>query len=518
MKRLTGCLKIVGIGLTLVLLMGAGLLYVAARRSIFPDNINMSSDGMGDMAGMDMGNMNMGTPSADATPITKFVAPDAPNAPVKLFTLTAETATIDLGNGKTESAYTYNGTVPGPELRVQQDDMVVVTLVNKLPVSTTIHWHGISVPNAEDGVAGLTQDAVKPGESYTYRFVANYVGTYWYHSHQETSIQLPIGLFGAIIVEPNTPTVHYDRDYTVFLHEWDMQPHTFTGCHGECPETLTVNGRRDQIALSAKRRETVRLRIANSANETHFPVLVGVPFQVIALDGHDLNGPTPLTNVSLPIGSAQRTDLSFVMPAGGSVALIDADTAAVPVQHPMAVFGDGQDLPGYPTNATPFDFTNYGTPTTDTVTLNTHFDEQYNMVFGEQPGFYDGALTLTFPINGQTYPSIPSINVKLGDVVKIHMDNEGLFRFDHSMHLHGHYFIVLAHNGKPLTGSPVHLDTILVNHGETYDVAFVTNNPGLWMLHCHMVEHDMHGMDMMVNYPNIYTPYSIGTTSGNNPF
>jgi len=517
MKRLTGCLKTFGIGLLFMMVLLASVLFVAARRSVIADNINMSSDSMSDMTST-MGNMSSGLPNANATPITSLVAPDNLAVPVKTFTLTAQPATIDLGNGKLENAYTYNGSVPGPELHVQQGDLVVVTLVNKLPVSTTIHWHGIAVPNAEDGVAGLTQDAVKPGDSFTYRFIANDVGTYWYHSHQETSIQLPIGLFGAIIVEPKTPIVHYDHDYTVFLHEWDMQPHTFTGCHNPCPETLSINGRRDQITLAAKPGESVRLRIANSGNDTHFPVLVGASSEVIALDGHDLNLPTPMTDTSLPIGAAQRYDLSFTMPVSGSVALIDADGSASPVQHPMAIFGVDQTTLTYPTNPVLFDFTSYGAPTVDKVTLNSHFDAQYTLVVGEKPGFYNGALTLTFPINSQTYPNIPSINVKLGDVVKIHLDNEGMFNFPHSMHLHGHVFVVLAHNGKPLTGSPVHMDTILINHGESYDVAFVADNPGLWMLHCHMVEHDMHGMDMMINYPDIVTPFSIGTASGNNPF
>ena len=150
--------------------------------------------------------------------------------------------------------------------------------------------------------------------------------------------------------------------------------------------------------------------------------------------------------------------------------------------------------------------------------MNSYFDVQYDMVLGTQPGFYNGQFTLTFPINNKTYPNIPSINVKLGDVVKIHITNKGMFPIPHTMHIHGHVFTVLAHNGKPLAGSPVHVDTIYISDGEAYDVAFVADNPGLWMLHCHMVEHDMHGMDMMVNYANISTPYTIGTASGNNPF
>jgi FtsP/CotA-like multicopper oxidase with cupredoxin domain len=145
MKRLIGrILKIMGLALIMIVVIGGSVLYVAARRSIIPDNINMSSD----MAGMDMSNMQMTTPGPDSISLTSLVAGES-DAPVKTFNLITQTAKIDIGNGKTVNAYTYNGTLPGPEIRVQQGDMVVVNLVNKLPVSTSIHWHGISVPNAE---------------------------------------------------------------------------------------------------------------------------------------------------------------------------------------------------------------------------------------------------------------------------------------------------------------------------------------------------------------------------------
>ncbi|HLY26504.1 MAG TPA: multicopper oxidase family protein [Aggregatilineales bacterium] len=499
-----------------LILLGSMVMYVAARRSILPDSINMSSsmDGM-DMSGTDMSSMNMGTPgtpSPNATPMSALV--QGPSvAPVKRFTLTTQTATIDLGNGNKVDAYTYNGSVPGPELRVQQGDLVEVTLVNKLPVSTTIHWHGMKVPNAEDGVAGLTQDAVKPGDSYTYRFVANDVGTYWYHSHQDTSAQLPRGLYGAIIVEPKNPPVHYDHDYTVVLHEW----RTGGNCFSTCPEILSINNRADKIALDAKPGERVRLRIVAGGDEFHYPVLLGTPFKVIALDGHDLNGPTDLSNIQLQIGMAQRYDLSFIMPAQGAVTLIDAAPRAMPEkQHPMAVIGAGDANVSYPDNLPIFDFTSYAQTAPDTITPQSHFDGDYTMNLSEKFGFYNGGPTLTFPINGLTYPNIPTINVHEGDLVRIHFKNVG--SIPHAMHLHGHYFSILTHNGQPLSGSPVHLDTLIILGGESYDIAFLAENPGLWMLHCHILAHDSQGMDMMVNYPNIYTPYTIGRASGNNPF
>jgi len=499
--------------------------FVAARRSIIPDNLNMSSS---DMLGMNMDEpARAGTPPAGTTLITGLVAPPT-DAPLKSFTLTAQTARIDLGDGKPVEAYTYNGSIPGPELRVQQGDLVEVKLVNNLPVSTTIHWHGISVPNAEDGVAGLTQDAVKPGQTFTYRFIAKDVGTYWYHSHQDTSVQLPLGLYGAIIVEPKEPAIQYDHDYTVFLHEWGAPSQTslegLKTCHATCPETLSVNNRVDRVSFAANPGETVRLRIANSGNDVHQPVLVGAPFKVIALDGHDLNGPSNLTGEILSIAAAQRYDISFVMPGDGQVALIDSDGRAAPEkQHPMAVFGDSSGSLVYPDAASlkSFDLGTYGTPlaaSADQITLNSHFDVLYDMTVGEKPGFFDGMFTLAFTINNQTYPNIPAIKVKLGDLVKIHLVGAGVFPFPHAIHLHGHVFTVLAHNGVALSGSPVQLDTVLIQPGESYDLAFRADNPGLWMLHCHMVEHDAHGMDMMVEYTDIYTPFTIGKTSGNNPF
>ena len=111
-----------------------------------------------------------------------------------------------------QDAWTYNGTSPGPTLRVRQGDLVVVHLVNHLSVGVTIHWHGVAVPNSADGVAGVTQDAVKPGQSYTYRFLAKDPGTYWYHSHQESFEETGNGLYGMLVVEPARPVVHDDVD------------------------------------------------------------------------------------------------------------------------------------------------------------------------------------------------------------------------------------------------------------------------------------------------------------------
>ncbi|HET6315923.1 MAG TPA: multicopper oxidase domain-containing protein, partial [Chloroflexota bacterium] len=198
--------------------------------------------------------------SGHGVPITDLREVPGPE-PVREFTLVAEWRVI---GGETYS--TYNGTVPGPELRVMEGDRLRVTLVNQLPEATSIHWHGLSVPNAEEGVAGLTQDAVLPGGTYTYEFVAREPGTFWFHSHQDTFHQTLRGLFGALVVTPNAG-LQVDRDYVVFVHESyggardvrEILGGFITGApSGQAP---AVNGTVGELHLDARPGERVRLRI-----------------------------------------------------------------------------------------------------------------------------------------------------------------------------------------------------------------------------------------------------------------
>jgi FtsP/CotA-like multicopper oxidase with cupredoxin domain len=164
-----------------------------------------------------------------------------------------------------------------PGLGVQRNgSRVRVALVNHLPVATSIHWHGISVSDGEDWVAGITQDAVRPGDSYVYEFVANDAGTFWYHSYQQTSEQVPLGLFGAFVVEPETRSAQVRRDYTLMIH-------TLPGT-----DTIAVNGA-SNLRLAAAPGETVRLRLINGATPgfdgaPQVPVLLGAPYTLTALD------------------------------------------------------------------------------------------------------------------------------------------------------------------------------------------------------------------------------------------
>jgi len=501
------------IGLAVVLTLLGGGAYTMLRASLLPPEINMSSTHV-DHSTMTMPMPESNSPPAAATPMAQLVDPPS-SAPLKAFTLTAQTATIDLGLGEKVEAWTFNGTAPGPELRVQQGDQVVVKLINKdIAAGVTIHWHGVAVPNAMDGVAGVTQDAVKPGETFTYRFIAKDAGTYWYHSHQESHLEVLRGLYGLLIVEPRDAPLHYDRDYTLDLHEWKPA----ADCFGQCAKTLLVNGSAHAVSLDARQGELVRLRLLNSGEDVHWPALLGAPAQVIALDGHDINAPVPLNTTRFLIAPAQRYDLSFRMPESGTVEIIDADENAIPSgQHPVVSAGSDAvpNAAPYPADAPLFDFARYGKPLPDALTSTTQFDAHYDIDLNNRLGALDGQFFMLFTINGKTFPDTPMIAVQPGQLVKIHIHNSSGDL--HPMHLHGHAFTVLMRNGQPLTGSPIVLDTLAVGPNESYDIAFRADNPGLWMLHCHILRHARQGMDMMVVYRNILTPYNVGSESGNHP-
>jgi len=451
--------------------------------------------------------VDMGMPHAPIS-VSQLQAPT--NAlQVDHFTLTAQPAKLTPTSDITIPAWTFNGTAPGPTLHVRQGDEVVVTLVNRLPFGVTIHWHGVRIANTADGVAGVTQDAVKPGQSYVYRFIVPDAGTYWYHSHQFSDEETTNGLYGMLIVDPATPTIHADVDYALALHTWN----------GPNNQPLyTMNASAGTLNQTARPGQWVRLRIANTAEtpsgNPQLVTLVGAPFQVVSLDGHDLHGPQWLNNTPLPIGSAQRYDLLFRMPAHGSVALVTADDSQRYARTPALLIGQGALPATLPALTRWFDLTTYGTPAVDTLTPQSHFNATYNITLGNQMGTSLGRMGMTYTLNGKVFPDTGMIMVKEGQRIKLHFVNQT--NLYHPMHLHGHVFTVLDQNGQPLTGSPVHQDTVLVPPHATYDVAFVANNPGIWMLHCHNFLHANWGMDMMVMY-NVSTPYTVGSASGNFP-
>ena len=216
---------------------------------------------------------------------------------VKVFRLTAEPVKWEVRPEEFKDAYAYNGTLPGPEIRVTEGDRVRIVVTNKLPESTAVHWHGLNTPNAMDGVPFITQPPIKPGETFTYEFVASPSGSHMYHSHHNAMEQVGKGLLGPFIVEPKDKSKYprFDREYTMVLND------SLLG--------FTLNGKSFPATqpLTAKLGERVLIRYMNEGLMNHPMHLHGMPVQVVAKDGY----PTPMPYFvdNLDIAPGDRYDV-----------------------------------------------------------------------------------------------------------------------------------------------------------------------------------------------------------------
>jgi FtsP/CotA-like multicopper oxidase with cupredoxin domain len=402
---------------------------------------------------------------------------------------------LTLTAAETPDAWAFNGRVPGPEIRVRHGDLVEVTLVNEdIEAGVTIHWHGVDVPNAEDGVAGVTQDAVMPGDRYTYRFRAEQIGTFWYHSHQVSSKQVRRGLYGAFVIVPRKPPPARTLDQTEIVHDFAGKP-----AFG------------DHVGLERRKVEPgtpVRIRLVNSNSSPERLTLTGVPFRVVAIDGTEVNGPQPIEGKALQLGGGARYDVAFVMPEiAVRLGVVGSDTA-------LSLSRDGKTDLEEPPSLPDFDPSGYGR-SKPTSFDGARFDRSFVLDIGKGFGFMNGRPGRHWTINGELFPKTPMYVVREGDLVKMRIENHT--NAVHPMHLHGHHVLVLSRDGKPVTGSPWWVDTLNVLADEEYEVAFRADNPGLWMDHCHNLPHAADGMTMHVMYEGVTTPFRIGGDHENHP-
>ena len=405
--------------------------------------------------------------------------------------LVAARKTLDIG-GRAVPGYTLNGTSPGPTITATQGQLVEVHLHNAdVAGGVTLHWHGVDVPNAEDGTAGVTQDAVLPGEDVTYRFVATDAGSYWYHSHQLSHDQVVGGLLGALVVRPKT-RIAQQVDTIALAHTYGS--------------TRTLNGAPGDEWVAAKPGQTVRVRVINTDSGL-IQTWASVPYTVLAVDGHEVNRPTPVTDRSTLVTAGARVDVGVTMPADGTPVRVQVSKGTA------VLLGSGDVAP--PTQPlAALDLLSYGSP----APLGfdpAKADRQFAYSIGHRAGFVDGKPGLWWSVNGRLFPNIPMMMVTEGDVVKVHIDNHS--GDVHPLHLHGHHAVVLARNGVPASGSPWWFDSLNVADDETFDIAFVADNPGIWMDHCHNLKHAADGMLVHLMYTGVTTPYEIGGPHHNLP-
>jgi FtsP/CotA-like multicopper oxidase with cupredoxin domain len=483
-----------GIAASVIAVSGV-LIYFAQERSRLPGRIDMMSGSADYGGGVVAAHHEDG-----AVPLTELTGPRS-GIPDRKFTLTAEKKTATLSSGKRIEAWTFSGQIPGPELRMEQGELIEVTLLNKdIDEGATIHWHGLDVPNAEDGVAGVTQDAVMPGESYTYRFVAEQSGTFWYHTHQHSKEGVDKGLFGPLIVEPKVNDRPEEKDITVITHLWGS--------------TFAIGSFDTVERVSIPAGTPVRLRLINTDNwiRQNF-LLSGAPFQVAAIDGTDLHEPGTLENTRLELTTGSRFDVTFIMP-DSPVFLSVGNFKGLGLFMSPDGSGDIPDLSRAFAAASVFHPSAYGGQTETSFAVDSDFDREFTMVLDNGLGFYNGRLDYQYTINGEVFPNTPSFVVREGDLVKTTIVNRG--NVDHPMHLHGHHMLVLTHNGKPVQGT-WWSDTLDVLAGDTFEVAFRADNPGMWMDHCHNLVHAQSGMSMHLMYEGVGSSFKVGTDTGNHP-
>jgi FtsP/CotA-like multicopper oxidase with cupredoxin domain len=264
-----------------------------------------------------------GPAGGDGTGYTPVVVPNGSKLSwtvvggVKVYHLVAEEVEHEFAPGLTATCWGYNGAVHGPLIEAVDGDRVRIFVTNRLPAATSVHWHGLLLPNGMDGVGGLNQRAIKPGETFKYEFTLRQAGTCMYHSHHDEMTQMGLGMTGLFVIHPKTPSEpRVDRDFALLLHEWRIDPGTSRPNPNEMTEfnILTMNAKAfpGTAPLVVKTGERVRIRIGNLSPMDHHPIhLHGYQFLVTETDGGRLpeSARWPETTVLVPVGSTRTVEL-----------------------------------------------------------------------------------------------------------------------------------------------------------------------------------------------------------------
>lgn len=236
---------------------------------------------------------------------------------VKVFELSADVVRWNILPDRQVEGFAFNHQIPGPRIRVTEGDRIRIHVVNHLPESTTVHWHGLVVPNAMDGPAKITQVPIAPGGSYTYEFTTEQSGTYFYHTHDHADRQQALGLYGALIIDPKAPAAepHADHEYVIQLQEWlERQGLTYPAMimEGALPNYFTINGKAypETDTVDMKVGETIKLRFIGTNNNFVHPMHVhGGPFTVVARDGNTIEPSARFEADTVNVGPGQRYDV-----------------------------------------------------------------------------------------------------------------------------------------------------------------------------------------------------------------
>jgi FtsP/CotA-like multicopper oxidase with cupredoxin domain len=404
----------------------------------------------------------------------------------------------------------YDGRVPGPEIRARQGEPVRVIVENRLAEDTTVHWHGIRLPIAMDGVPGISQPPIRPGDRFTYEFTPPDAGTFWYHPHADSLQQLGRGMAGALIVEEPQP-VPVDRDVLWMLTDWRLTSSAQiasgfgngmdAAMSGRVGNTVTVNGAvSDDEPVRAG--ERIRLRLVNGSLarimalrfEGHHPVIIAIDGQ--PCDPHEPDGGRLL------LGPAMRIDVALDMQGepGRRYRVVDDFYDGLSYWLTQLAYDDRPPLRAHSLDP-PIVLPRNLVPEPNLTTAQRHVLHLQGGMMGAGAMAGMGGMSdtshATWAINGMSMTGDgqagmpPLLILQLGRSYVLTLRNDTAWW--HPMHLHGHSFRVLRRNDVSVPYRQW-ADTVLVPPKQAVDIAFVADNPGDWMLHCHVIDHQMSGM------------------------
>lgn len=458
-----------------------------------------------------------GSSSTGALGVSKFSpTPIATTGRLRTLVLEARPTQVDLG-GRVVSTWAYGDSIPGTMLRATAGDRVQVAFKNYLPVPTSVHWHGLAISNAMDGVPGVTTPETPAGGTFDFDFVIPDAGTHWFHPHHP--MQLDRGLYAPFIVDdPNEPGA-YDAEWILVLDDWtegigmspdqilaQLQAKSGGGMGGMDMGGMNmddmgsdggdvtyplylVNGRApsDPQTLAAKPGKRVRMRIINSSADTVFTVaLAGHDLQITHTDGYPVQ---PVSTASLRIGMGERYD-----------AIVTLKDGVFPfVAEPMGKLGIARALVRTGSGAVPAASFKPSELTGEALTVGSLIGAAGTALPSREPDTVQD-LTLggsmapyEWTINGATYDNSTPLTIQAGQAGRLRIRNATMM--SHPIHLHGHTFQIGDAGGK----GP-RKDTVLVPPMGVVNVDLVANNPGKWMVHCHNAYHAEAGMMTRLDY------------------
>ncbi|MBA3503977.1 MAG: multicopper oxidase family protein, partial [Deltaproteobacteria bacterium] len=399
---------------------------------------------------------------------------------------------VELIDGKRLRVWAYNGTVPGPTLRVRLGDTLRVKFTNKLPQETTIHWHGVRVPNAMDGVPHATQPPIRPGGSFVYEFTPKDAGTFWFHPHVRSSEQVERGLYGLLIVEDKQPPP-FSREVTWILDDWMLGADgqifgQFNTMHdlahdGRWGNAVTVNGRTDTV-LTVAAGERIRLRLLNASNgRVYAPDLAGLDADIIAVDGLYARTPAKLARFELAPGNRLDLDVT-IKGAGRSLVVMDRFVPQRPNRLAEINVDGTAPAPAFESPARAH-VPAWASGLAQPVTHEFRLDARQGGRFGIEWTIDDKAFA------GHEHHHDPGLTLARGKWVRLRFVNVSARL--HPIHLHGMFFKLLARDSVAVD-EPFFRDTVLMHGRESIDIGVIPLDAGDWMMHCHILEHAEAGM------------------------